>query len=208
MLLKVMSEINATLYPERLGRLYVVNAPIFFSAAWTMIKVWLDPRVIDKIHILGSDYKKILLESIDHDQLPTFVGGSCTCSHMAGGCVPSPKEDIPAKLDGYRYSTVLKKDHDPHHHRVKLERPGKIHYKFKSSTDCKIEIHHSPGNAMIHTHEHCESSAVVEVGPGTYITKWEPICGKKVHLEYSVDTSHDVTSPADSGKDLCGDEYY
>lgn len=203
-----MSEINATLYPERLGRLFVVNAPIFFSAAWAIIRVWLDERVIDKIQILGSNYKKVLLESVDHDQLPAFLGGSCTCSHMAGGCVPSPKESIPAKPDGYRYSTTLKKDQDPHHHQIKLNKPGKIHYKFKSSMNCKIEIYNNSGNTVIHTHEHCESSGVVEVEAGAYLAKWVPMVGKKIQLEYTIETSHDVSSPADSGKDLCEEEYY
>ncbi|RUP34621.1 hypothetical protein BC936DRAFT_138525, partial [Jimgerdemannia flammicorona] len=41
------------------------------------------------IHILGKDYPKVLLEQIPAENLPDFLGGTCTCSHIAGGCVPS-----------------------------------------------------------------------------------------------------------------------
>ncbi|KAJ2787619.1 hypothetical protein GGI15_000581 [Coemansia interrupta] len=76
-------------YPECMHRTYVVNAPAMFVTAWKLIKGWLDPRVISKVHILGKDYSKVLLNQIPAENLPSFLGGSCRCSHMAGGCVPS-----------------------------------------------------------------------------------------------------------------------
>ncbi|CAO3609738.1 unnamed protein product [Cunninghamella blakesleeana] len=84
-------------YPETLHRLFVVNAPSAFLIMWKVIKPWLDQRTLDKVHILGKDYKECLLKYIDSDALPEFLGGSCTCSHMKGGCVPSiPKNTISA----------------------------------------------------------------------------------------------------------------
>ena len=39
----------------------------------------------DKVVILGSDYQEVLLELIDAENLPTVLGGKCTCGH-AGDC--------------------------------------------------------------------------------------------------------------------------
>lgn len=50
-------------------------------------------QTLEKIHILGSNFQSVLLEYIDAENLPDFLGGTCRCQHMPGGCVPNvPKE--------------------------------------------------------------------------------------------------------------------
>ena len=49
----------------------------------SLVKPWLDPVTVNKIQILGSDYKKTLLEQIPPENLPQFLGGTCNCE---GGC--------------------------------------------------------------------------------------------------------------------------
>ncbi|KAI8349238.1 CRAL-TRIO domain-containing protein [Mortierella sp. GBAus27b] len=88
-MLRSLTDMDQKAYPERLGKLFIVNSPTLFVKIYSMIKKWLDPGVIEKIHILGKDYKSILLKHIDEENLPDFLGGTCTCSHMPGGCVPS-----------------------------------------------------------------------------------------------------------------------
>ncbi|KAL2117436.1 hypothetical protein VTJ04DRAFT_7096 [Mycothermus thermophilus] len=77
------SALSQNYYPERLGRLYIINAPWGFSTVWSMVKGWLDPVTVQKIHILGSGYQKELLAQIPAENLPKQFGGTCECP---GGC--------------------------------------------------------------------------------------------------------------------------
>jgi len=65
-------------FPELMGELYVVNAPMLFYGIWNIVKLWIDERTKQKIHILGSNYQKKLLEKIDAHNLPDFLGGKAT----------------------------------------------------------------------------------------------------------------------------------
>ena len=44
--------------------MFIVNAPMLFSGVWAIIKPWLDDKTKAKIKILGSGYKKTLLEYV------------------------------------------------------------------------------------------------------------------------------------------------
>jgi hypothetical protein len=152
MLLKVLADLLQNYYPERLGRLYIINAPIFFNAAWAIIKVWLDKRIIDKVNVLGSDYAQVLNDHIDHHQHPSFLGGSCTCSHMDGGCVPPTRgEKTPANPDGYRFTKALKKSSNSHSHDVHVAEHGStLTFQYTSSTALTLEIHETDSKTRIH----------------------------------------------------------
>lgn len=77
------SAISQNYYPERLGKLYLINAPWGFSGAFNAVKGFLDPVTVEKIHILGSNYKKELLAQVPAENLPEDIGGTCKCP---GGC--------------------------------------------------------------------------------------------------------------------------
>ena len=81
--IKLASGMSQNYYPERLGTFYLVNAPWGFSGVWSIIKGWLDPVTVAKIHILGSGYRKELLEQVPAENLPKLFGGTCECD---GGC--------------------------------------------------------------------------------------------------------------------------
>ena len=74
---KAVSAIDSNNYPESLGTMFIINAPRAFSAIWRMIKGWLDPRTVSKIHIYSkkSDWLPVLLEHIDVESLPEEIGG-------------------------------------------------------------------------------------------------------------------------------------
>lgn len=80
---KQASTLSQNYYPERLGKLYLINAPWGFSTVWNVIKAWLDPVTVSKINVLGSGYTKELLAQVPAENLPKEFGGTCQC---AGGC--------------------------------------------------------------------------------------------------------------------------
>lgn len=84
--IKSASAISQNYYPERLGKLYIINAPWGFSSVFKMIRGFLDPVTVEKIHILGSGYATELLEQIPKENLPKAFGGECECE---GGCLLS-----------------------------------------------------------------------------------------------------------------------
>lgn len=60
-------------YPESLGIVIVHNAPWIFHTVWNVIKHWLDPVVLAKIHFTkGYDE---LREFIDPHCIPKYLGG-------------------------------------------------------------------------------------------------------------------------------------
>jgi hypothetical protein len=73
------SAMSNNYYPERLGRMYLINAPWGFDWVWSMVKGFLDPVTASKIHVLGRGYKKELLAQIPAENLPVEFGGSCKC---------------------------------------------------------------------------------------------------------------------------------
>ncbi|KAI8882242.1 CRAL/TRIO domain-containing protein [Backusella circina FSU 941] len=87
--IRAIADCDQKYYPETLNKFFLVNAPSAFVYVWKIVKAWLDPGVIAKIQILGADYKEPLLAQIAPENLPSFLGGDCTCEHMDGGCVPS-----------------------------------------------------------------------------------------------------------------------
>ena len=76
---KQTSAISQNYYPERLGKMYLINAPWGFASVFSVVKNFLDPVTVAKIHVLGTGYKSELLGQIPEENLPTSLGGTCHC---------------------------------------------------------------------------------------------------------------------------------
>ncbi|XP_042047771.1 phosphatidylinositol/phosphatidylcholine transfer protein SFH11-like isoform X2 [Salvia splendens] len=103
-----IQKIDSCYYPETLHLLFIVNAGPGFRVLWKVIKAFLDARTLAKIIVLGSDYKRSLIEAIDPSNLPSFLGGDCTCCDT-GGCLFSDKgpwndPEITATLEAMLYT--------------------------------------------------------------------------------------------------------
>jgi hypothetical protein len=81
--LQKASAVSQNYYPERLGKMYIINAPWGFSSVFSVVKKFLDPVTVAKIHVLGSTYQKELLDQVPQENLPMEFGGTCQCP---GGC--------------------------------------------------------------------------------------------------------------------------
>jgi hypothetical protein len=64
-------------FPEMLNRMIIINAPMFFSVFWSLIKAFLNPRTVAKIEIYTKESKgrQRLLELIDANELLAEYGG-------------------------------------------------------------------------------------------------------------------------------------
>jgi len=74
-LVQKASKIQQNNYPDQLGMLYIVNSPWSFTAVWSIVKGWLDEKTRAKIHIVGGKPIKHLINYIDEDSIPDFLGG-------------------------------------------------------------------------------------------------------------------------------------
>ncbi|GMH55555.1 hypothetical protein TL16_g01935 [Triparma laevis f. inornata] len=74
--LGAISKISQEHYPERAGKICVLNAPSWFSMLWNVIKLTLHPNTQKKVFILSaSAAKKTMKTLIEHSSVPVEYGG-------------------------------------------------------------------------------------------------------------------------------------
>jgi len=76
-IIKSLSKIDNLCYVETLSKMIIVNAPVFFTAIFKVIKGFLDARTQKKIEIFSSARKASsrLRELIDEEHIPSDYGG-------------------------------------------------------------------------------------------------------------------------------------
>lgn len=76
-ILRLIGQMDASQYPEVLGKAFIINAPAAFPMVWKLIKMWLDPVVAQKISILGgpNDWRPKVLDFIGEENMPSTYGG-------------------------------------------------------------------------------------------------------------------------------------
>ena len=78
------SKIAQDNYPESLAAAYVINAPSIFSVIWAVVRQFLDPKTVAKVHILGSGPKMFA-------KLKEALGDDC---HITKDMVCCKKADV------------------------------------------------------------------------------------------------------------------
>lgn len=64
-LIQLATRVGSDYYPEIMGQTLIINAPMFFSGVWAVIKSFLDEKTRKKISIKGGSYQRDLLEMVD-----------------------------------------------------------------------------------------------------------------------------------------------
>lgn len=103
-LFQLAAKVCSDYYPETMGNTFVANAPFSFTAIWAICKGFLDEKTRKKIKICGGSFKTDLLEFLDDENIPDFLGGKCTCAAL-GGCINSnigPWNDFELTATGIR----------------------------------------------------------------------------------------------------------
>lgn len=90
---KQASAISQNYYPERLGKLYLINAPWGFASVFSIVKGFLDPVTVQKIHVLGSGYHAELESQVSNENLPKIFGGTCECEKGCAFSDEGPWQD-------------------------------------------------------------------------------------------------------------------
>ncbi|XP_066545620.1 SEC14-like protein 5 isoform X2 [Amia ocellicauda] len=89
-LLRIIEVVEAN-YPETLGRLLIVRAPRVFPVLWTLVSPFINDNTRQKFLIYsGNNYQGVggLVDYIDKEIIPDFLGGDCLCNVPEGGLVP------------------------------------------------------------------------------------------------------------------------
>ena len=76
-LAKEVTRICAAHYPERADKVFLINAPRFFSALWKIMKPLVHPRTSARMSIATSDRTE-LLDYIGTENVPVMYGGTDT----------------------------------------------------------------------------------------------------------------------------------
>ena len=74
--LKLTNELTSANFPESLGILIVINAPLYFRVVWGLVKKFVDPRTFAKFRLFGSDYHTDLHQYVHPDNLPIEYHGT------------------------------------------------------------------------------------------------------------------------------------
>eukprot|EP00238_Polyblepharides_amylifera_P015060 CAMPEP_0196584942 /NCGR_PEP_ID=MMETSP1081-20130531/49077_1 /TAXON_ID=36882 /ORGANISM="Pyramimonas amylifera, Strain CCMP720" /LENGTH=152 /DNA_ID=CAMNT_0041906331 /DNA_START=323 /DNA_END=781 /DNA_ORIENTATION=- len=64
-------------FPERVAKIFVLNAPMGAGTVWNFVKSFLPKDTAEKVSIHGSSYEKELKKYIAPDRRPKMYGGTC-----------------------------------------------------------------------------------------------------------------------------------
>lgn len=90
------SKLAERLYPQLLQTTVCINAPTWFSMVMKVGKMFMSAKTLEKFKLCPKsgriDQCPFVKKYLNAEDMPTFLGGPCTCSHQKG-CVPGLAND-------------------------------------------------------------------------------------------------------------------
>ncbi|GFU26438.1 SEC14-like protein 2 [Nephila pilipes] len=114
-------------YPERLKAAYIINASIYFTLVFSIIKPLLSGNTIQKITIFGKDgWKEALQKEIEPTTLPGFLGGEKTDPDGNPQCYTSVKHGTVVPKEFYMTKSTRKIKNLPGVKKITVSRKSKV----------------------------------------------------------------------------------
>ncbi|XP_033826995.1 SEC14-like protein 1 [Periophthalmus magnuspinnatus] len=107
-LLRIIEVVEAN-YPETLGKLLIVRAPRVFPVLWTLVSPLIDENTRKKFLVYaGNDYQGAggLVDYINNEYIPDFLGGDSLCDIPEGGLVPKCLYRTAEELESEEYKLL------------------------------------------------------------------------------------------------------
>lgn len=102
------------------------------ASLYSVVKGFLDEGTRTKVRICGKDYRKVLHEQVELENLPPFLGGTCNkCEHVKGGCTLSnlgPWNDYVVVNKKLKHKDEIEENRVSEYHQLELienEKEGK-----------------------------------------------------------------------------------
>ncbi|EDV22074.1 uncharacterized protein TRIADDRAFT_29265, partial [Trichoplax adhaerens] len=214
-------------YPEFLKRVFIINAPAIFPVMYSLMKPFVSEETKQKIFVLGSNWKQVLRQYIDEDQLPKALGGACTdkdghpyCKSQIclGGEIPKSLYKTDLTICNDDYTTAVINRGATMQIKYEIEDPGTtIRWEFKTDGhDIAFGLYYKEDESLADSNieemeklisvERRDSHLLPEYGSfycdrtGTYIVNFDNSYSwtRNKRLSYAID----VLKP-DLSKDIC-----
>ncbi|GFR01433.1 SEC14-like protein 2 [Trichonephila clavata] len=114
-------------YPERLKAVYIINASVYFTLVFAIIKPLLSGNTIQKISIFGKDgWKEILQKNIGTSNLPAFLGGDMTDPDGNPQCNTKVKHGAVVPKEYYMTKSTRRVKNQPGMKKITVSRKSKV----------------------------------------------------------------------------------
>ncbi|XP_035217161.1 SEC14-like protein 2 [Stegodyphus dumicola] len=114
-------------YPERLKLAFVVNASVYFTLIFSVVKPLFTGATLNKIKIFGKDgWKEELLKLIDPEVLPVSLGGTRTDSDGDPRCSATINQGGPVPASYYFRSNTRRLCYQPGVKKLNVSRMSKV----------------------------------------------------------------------------------
>lgn len=124
-LAQLAAQVGSDYYPEVMGNMFIVNAPMLFSGIWAVVKGFLDEKTRNKIKIIGANFLPTLEEYWDINDIPTFMGGRCEVTDLSAS--HGPWDDYEIHGTGIRRKqTVAQIEAAPEEEKKEEEEPMSV----------------------------------------------------------------------------------